>query len=64
MSNEAEEAFKLGKQEFRSGNVHEALQLWYHASELGNPDAMYELGRIAYQVGEIADASSFWRRAA
>jgi len=44
MSNEAEDAYKLGMKEFKSGNVHEALQLWYHASELGNPDAMYELG--------------------
>jgi cytochrome c-type biogenesis protein CcmH/NrfG len=39
MSNEAESTYKLGMKEFRSGNVHEALQLWYHASELGSPDA-------------------------
>jgi hypothetical protein len=40
MSNEAESAYKLGMKEFGSGNVHEALQLWYHASELGNPETM------------------------
>ena len=47
MSNEAESAYKIVRKDFASGNVHEAQKLCNHASELGNPDAMYQLGPIA-----------------
>ena len=54
----------LGLKESKSGNFEKAIKLWHAAAQHDHPAAMWQMGRIAEQVGEENDALNYWQRAA
>ncbi len=46
------------------GDQATALMLWDRAADLGNPDAMFNLGGQASREGDWASARAWWTQAA